>query len=183
MNIKKLFTLAFFFSLLSGCDEISNQVNRYKDNGSVKAVDTCIQRNGSDLVKVEITRAQCAKKISKAINVEVSATGFLPSYSNQRYLFLEINGQNTSDYVLTSLAVYVNFVNSEGVTFASPTVTRDDLWYLPGDPIKVTYRFETDMYSKIVENGDQACTDTITKKCWYWVIPTFKGLTVVSANQ
>jgi len=181
----RVFTLFLALVLLIGCDEISNQVNRYKDNGSVRAVDTCIQLNGSKFVKVEVTRAQCAKKISKAINVEVELRAALNNtLSNDQSLTLDIKGRNTSDYVLTSFSIYVTYVDSEGITFASPTNTQDDLWFLPGEIIEITYIFDTDVYKKMRdENGNRACTDSVNTKCVSWVISAVKGLTVVSANQ
>ena len=124
---KLIFRTSFILTLtllLSGCYEVKKIF--YK--GTVKGVSLCIEQNNSALLSAELVKQRCIKEHAvrnQAANASVRAKLFWANAASD-IAYLELAGgvNETSDFVITGIAVIMTFYDEEGNPYSNKGFVR-----------------------------------------------------------
>ena len=189
--MRKLLFCFLLLILVSACEQ------NFQSN-SIKNVERCIKKNGSDLVDKNVTRNNCVEKISKKVSSESSnITGKarpLANYSKTVHNGDVVNKSN--DIIYTSFTIeFVHTINypetisrcEEFVTCKTYTFEKKykDLWLQPSEKMSFTFTLNEENLVKPSKLEHFMAKDKMVgestdkqKYNWKWHIEDAKGISL-----
>ena len=164
--------------LLSGCYEVKKIFHK----GTVKGVSLCIEQNNSTLLSAELIKQRCIKEHAvrnQATNASVRAKLlWANAASDIAYLELARGVNETSDFVITAVAVTMTFYDEEGNPYSNKGFVRT--WAEPSGFIEGSIKIKNFGLPPALKTEDINVTNcdpkTIEVSCRAWSVIGYLGL-------
>ena len=163
--------LFFLFFVVSGCDQISNQITQSMHKGTLKGVEACLKENKSTLLSEVGIRKLCVAQHQTSRKKYIPETAKVDKN-------LTLSGYLTnpfSDFIITEVDLEVNVYDGDGEKF---TVygTEDGLWAEPGAEYYVVVSMDT--IATKVRPSKSCADDSPRENCKAWGLNSYSGIKI-----